>query len=423
MKKVLAGVAVIGLAMAGANFYYTHQIEKQLDKVASMMRSMGGYLEYSDVGITAGGDVEIDRLRLMVPGQAESISLDRAALRTDGILGIHKLAADIRKKRLPEKLALDLEGITLPVGGDAYRQMNTLASEINENLLTAGCGERDLFSDDDIAAMGFDELVKVDSTSEYRLMNQGQWLELESKTVVHGMNEVVINADFSLDATSRDLLALGAAAGNIRLNEMVVDFKDTGYVRRILDFCAKEAGLSNKEYIAHHLTAWKEALAELGFVTSDKLLGGYSRFLENPDQFRLSMKPTDDFDLSKFAEIEPEMLPYQFRTTLAVNGTEIGELDLSSTEKQTQVTPSAASSLVPTDTKPRRGDKPAKQVAVEDLRNHLNAEVLLILNNGRRIEGRITELSATQLQVHSYQPTGHMIIPVNFSQISEAYVK
>lgn len=425
MKRVLAGVVVIGLVMTGANYYYLHQVEKQLDSAASMMRTMGGYLEYSDVAITFGGDVEIDRVRLMVPGQAESISLDRVALRTDGIFGIHKLAADIRKKRLPEQLALALEGITIPVGGDAYRQMNTLASEMNESLLTAGCGGRKLFSDGDIAAMGFGELVKVDSITEYRLMNEGQWLELEGKTTVQGMNEVVIKADFSLDATSRDFMALGAAAGNIRLNEMVVDYKDAGYVSSILDFCAKETGLSNKEYLAHHLAAWKETLAEFGFAPGDNLLTGYSRFLENPEHFRLSMKPADDFSLSKLGEIAPEMLPYQFRTKLAVNGAEIGMLDFSSVAKPTEAPPTVATSLIRNNsTDPRRrGDRPPTQIAVGELRNHLNAEVLLLLTNGRSIEGRITELGADQLQVHSYQPTGHMTIPVNFSQISEAYVK
>jgi hypothetical protein len=426
MKKVLAVVAVAGVAMAGTNYYYTYQIEKHLSSAAGMMRSMGGYLEYSDVSVTFGGDVEIDRVRFMVPGQAENISLDRIALRTDGIFGIHKLAADIRKKRLPEKMALALEGITVPVGGDAYRQMNTLASEMNENLLAAGCGERELFSDADIAAMGFGELAKVDSTTEYRLMNDGQWFELESKTIVQGMNELTIKTDFSLDAASRDLTALGAAAANIRFNELIVDYKDTGYVRSILDFCAKEAGLSEKEFLAHHLAAWQETLAEFGFAPGNNLIAGYANFLESPDHFRLTIKPADDFDFSKLANIEPEMLPYQFRTRLAVNGNDMGVLELLPITKPTQVTPTASiAPPKPTNTSDprRRENRPPTKVAIEDLRNYLNAEVTLHLTNGRHIEGRIIELGADQLQVHSYQPTGHMTIPVNFSQISEAYVK
>lgn len=423
MKKVLVGVAVIGLGMAGTNYYYTHQIQKHLESAANMMRAMGGFLEYGDVSITLGGDVEIDRVRFMVPTQAESISLDRIALRTDGIFGIHKLAADIRKKRLPEKLALALEGITVPVGGDTYRQMNTLASEMNENLLTAGCGERKLFSDADIAAMGFGELVKVDSITEYRLMNDGQWFELEGKTTVQGMNEVTIKTDFSLDAASRDLTALGAAIGNIRFNELILDYQDMGYVRKILDFCAEETGLPETEFRAHHLAAWQETLAEFGFAPSSNLVAGYSQFLENPQRFRLTLKPADDFDLSKLAEIEPEMLPYLFNTRLAVNGTDMGALELSSVAKPTPAT--AVAPLKPVDNTDarRRGNRPPTQVAIEELRNHLNAEVSLQLANGRTIEGRIIEVGNDNLQIHSYQPTGHMTIPVNFSQISEAYVK
>lgn len=425
MKKVLGVVAVAVLAMAGTNYYYSYQIEKHLKSAAEMMRAMGGYLEYSDVSITLGGDVEIDRVRIMVPGIDESTNLDRIALRTDGIFGIHRLAMDIRKERLPEKLALSLEGIAVPVGGDTYRQMNLLANEMSENLITAGCGERDLFSDDDIAGIGFDELVKVDSNTEYRLMNNGQWLELEGKTTVHGMNEMTMKMDFSLDASSRDLMALGAAAGNIRLNELIIDYRDSGYVSSILDFCAKQSGLSKREFLAHHLDAWRETWREFGLAPGDNVVAGYAKFLENPEHFQLSIKPADDFSLDKLAEIEPEMLPFQFRTRLTVNGNEMGVLEFSSVAKTEKVRPDVNDSARlsnTAETSRHRGDQKPRPVTTDELRNQLNAEVVLKLTSGRTIEGRIIEVGDENLQVHSYQPTGHMTIPVSFSQISEAYV-
>jgi|GEM_PF-3331707 len=426
MKRVLVGVAALGAVLLGVNFYYTQQIKKHLDSAAGVLRSMGGYLEYHDVGITLGGDVEIDRVRIMVPGYDEGLNLDRIALRTDGLLGVHRLAMDIRKKRVPAQLGLSFEGMTIPVGGEVYRQMNAFANEATENLLAAGCDERELFDDEDIAAMGFGELVKVDTISEYRLMNEGQWVVLETRTTVAGMNEVIMNMDFSLNAKSRDIPAISAAFIYARFNEMVLEYHDAGYIPRVIDFCAQEMEMGKNEFIAHHIDSWQEIWREYGLSPGDNFVLGYRQFLDQPKHFRLSIKPTDDFSIADLAKMTPDMLPYQFRTSLSVNGTDMGIVELSAAEKPTENAQFQLASTAdqPVTTTPRstRNTRP-RPVPVEQLHEYLNQEVVLHLNSGRRVDGRIRLLSEEGLQVHSYQPTGYMTIPVSFSQIREAFVK
>jgi hypothetical protein len=427
MKRVLVGVAALGAVLLGVNFYYTQQVKKHLDSAAGVMRSMGGYLEYDDVGITLGGDVEIDRVRIMIPGLDESLSLDRIALRTDGLWGVHRLAMDIRKKRLPAQLGLSFEGMMLPIGGEAYRQTNAFANEASENLLVAGCDERELFDDEDIAAMGFGELVKVDTVSEYRLMNEGQWIELETRATVAGMNEVVMNMDFSLNAKSRDMSAISTALMSARFNEMVLDYHDAGYIARVIDFCAQEMAMDKAEFIAHHIDSWQEVWQEYGLVPGNNFIHGYRQFLEQPKHFRLNIKPTDDFSLVKLAQMTPDMLPYQFRSNLSVNGADMGTLEISAAAQLADdidfQSISTADRPATTTTRTTRSNSRPRPVSVEQLNDHLNQEVVLHLNSGRTVDGRITQLSEDGLHIHSYQPTGYMTIPVSFSQIREAFVK
>lgn len=431
MKRLLMGAGALALVLLGANYYYEYQVKKHLATAAQMMRTMGGYLEYADVSVTLGGDVEIDRVRVMPPGVGESINLKKIALRTNGVFGIHSLAMDMRKKRLPAQLSLSFEGAVVPVGGDAYRQMNTMAQESSEHLLTAGCGQRTQFSDSDIAAMGFGELVTVDTEIEYRLMNEGQWLEFENKATIDGMNELNMKMDFTLDAKSRDFSALSAAMVNTRFNELVVTYRDKGYVKQALEFCQKEAAMARQEFLAHHLESWQTALKNLGFSAGPNTVAAYAKFVEDPQELRFSIKPIGDFTFEKLPEMTPDLLPYQFRTQLAVNGAQVGDLDIAAAPKEpaemvlasadTGATVAARASSTGTSPKGRNNEK--KAVAVDELRNHLNAEVVLHLHNGRTLNGRIIQFTDGGLQLHSYQPTGFMTIPVNFTQIKEAFLR
>lgn len=429
MKRVLVGLATIVVVVLGSNYYYLTQVEKHLDTAARTIRAMGGDLEYTDVSITLGGDVQVDKLRLVLPGLKESMIVDRIALHTGSIFGVHQLAMDLRKSRLPERLGFSLEDAYLPVGGEAYRQSNLLALEPIEHLLTAGCGDRTALSEKDLANMGYGDLVTADSEQEYRIMNNGQWIEVESKSTIEGMNEFVVKVDFSLNATSRDLNAIGAAVANIQLGKMSVEYQDKGYLQRLVDFCQKESGLPRAEYLTQHLEAWEQTWENYGFTAGDNLVTAYRQLMENPGQFRIDTRPIDYFGLQELTNTSPELLPYRFLTDLEINGTAAGRLDLTLTEAAEETSPEnspaahATPQMLPTTKGQRRGTTTRTAIAVDELRHQLNQQVELRLNSGRTLSGRVVQVNDDGLQVHSYQPTGSMTIPVTYAQIEEAYLK
>ncbi|HEY7884809.1 MAG TPA: hypothetical protein VIC08_07655, partial [Cellvibrionaceae bacterium] len=426
MKRLLIILVVIALIVFAPNLYYTQQVEKHLATSANLMRSMGGSLNYSDVAITLGGSVQIKDLRIVAPGIDETMTINQLSVDTGSVFGVHKLAADVRNKRIPEQLTLAIEGIEIPLGGDTYEQMNALGTQQSESLLTAQCGDRSSFSASDFASMGYDDSVMVDTSLSYRIINNGQWLELVAKTAVQQMNDVTVTLDIALGAQSRDFMALGSAIGRAQLDELTLDYLDKGYMKRVLDFCQQQSGLERSEYLAQHLDAWQQAWTQYGFSAGENTVNAYSKFLQQPERFYLSAKPTNNADLAQFANLSPENLAYQFATTLQVNGRAAGQLDLDWIGKTTETAqPTVVQSRTTTpNTQLQRQDEPARQsIALTDLRNHLNQDITLQLTNGRTLEGRIVELLDDSLQFQSFQSGGHMIMPVKYTLIEEAYLK
>lgn len=422
MKRLLFILAAFVLLLVGSNFYYAHQAKKHLDTLANTLRMMGGNLEYRDLGITLGGRVEIEDLRIKAPGSEENLNLGLVSLHTGSIIGIHKLAMDVRKNRFPEQLGLSFEGVQVVIGGEAYKQIHALDHDYPERFLLAGCGERTSISDADLVKMGYGDFVSVSSHLEYRLMNKGQWVEMESKTTIDGMNEIAAKVDISLNATSRDMAALGSAMGNAKLHELVVEYNDQGYFQRLLDLCHKESGLPRMEFLDRHMEAWKQAWLQRGFVAGENLVTAYRRFIEQPEQFRISAKPNEDIGLTEFANVSPELLPYQFASDLQVNGVAAGRLDVTVWEESGKNQEKSRLVTMPGLTPTATGEK-IVTIEVGELRNYLNQQVILRLSNGRTLEGKIVQLSDDGLQIQSYQTGGKMTIPVTYAQIEEARAK
>lgn len=442
MKKILIGaLVVVGLVVFGGNYYYSLQVEKQLDQAAQMLEMMGGELLYDGVSITPGGEVRIDDLRLYAPELVEPIVVDRLALRTGSILGVHNLAMEVRAGRMPEQLGLSFEGLRLGLGSENYRQMNVLSGQGSDSLTAAGCGQRDHFDARDLIAMGYTEFV-VDSHIDLRIVGSGISFEIDAETLMHDMHKTSLHATLALNAPSRDAAALAMAFTRAELQELSVGYQDRGYAERVLAFCQEQTGLSREEFIARHLEAWQEAWKAKGFVAGPNLVSAYETFLQQPDSFKVNMTPSTPLSADELASGSPELLIYQLRMNLDVNGSDAGRVDLAVMDeealaewreqrRQRRVEQGLPPEPLPDQelTDPRQVESSTsnqpnrRSVSTAELRRQLNAEVELRLTNGNTLEGRIRAIEQDALRVQVYQSGGYVILPVAYADIETAYLK
>jgi uncharacterized protein YjiS (DUF1127 family) len=328
MQRLIIGVlVVVVLVVFGGNFYYARQLEKQLDEMAAGLQMLGGNLMYGNVAVGLGGDARIEDVLLFAPGFGEQLHIDRVVLRTGSVVGVHRLGADLRNQRLPERLGLSIEGMRLPTGGENYRQLDMLSAHGGESVSVAGCGERTHFNARDLINMGYTELV-MDTHLDYRLLDRNTTLEISGRTLTRDLHEVSLKLDLGINPGSRDLTAIGMAMAGAELQALTVDFLDQGYVGRALEFCQKETGLTRGEFLERHLEAWQEAWQDKGFVAGANFVAAYRQFLERPGHFGVGLNPANPFSLMQLAAIPPELLVYQLQAELWVNHSPAGRLDL-----------------------------------------------------------------------------------------------
>lgn len=442
MKKILIGVlVVVGLVVFGGNYYYSLQVEKQLDQAAQMLEMMGGELLYDGVSITPGGEVRIDDLRLYSPELVEPIVADRLALRTGSILGVHNLAMEVRAGRVPEQLGLSFEGLRMAVGSENYRQMDMLSAQSGDSLITAGCGERRHFDARDLIEMGYTEFV-VDSHIDLRIVGSGISFEIDADTLMHDMHETSLHISLALNAASRNAAALAMALTRAELQDLSVSYQDRGYAERAIAFCQQETGLGREEFIAQHLEAWQDNWKADGFVAGPSVVSAYEKFLQQPDSFKINMTPSTPLSAEALASGSLELLIYQLRMNLEVNGSNAGRIDLAvmdeaaETEWREQRLERREARGLPPEPEPEQTQSNVGQaeplaqsltsgssISTAELRRHPNAEVELRLTNGKTLEGRIREIEQNALSLQVYQSGGYVMLPVAFADIESAYLK
>lgn len=442
MKKILIGVVVaVVLVVFGGNYYYSLQVEKQLDQAAQMLEMMGGELLYDGVSITPGGEVRIDDLRLYSPELVEPIVLDRLALRTGSILGVHNLAMEVRAGRMPEQLGLSFIGLRMGVGSENYRQMDMLSAQGGDSLTAAGCGERSQFDARDLIDMGYTEFV-LDSHIDLRIVGSGVSFEIDAETLMHEMHKTSLHISLALNAPSRDAAALAMAFTRAELQSLNVSYQDRGYAERAIAFCQEETGLNRQEFFAQHLEAWQESWKSEGFVAGPTLMAAYEKFLHQPDSFKINITPSTPLSANDLASGSPELLIYQLRMNLDVNGSDAGRIDLAvmdekaEAEWREQRRQRRIAQGLPPEPEPEQASPAARKtesatpsqssgrsVSTTELRRHRNAEVELRLTNGKTLEGRIRVFEENALRLQVYQSGGYVILPVAYADIDAAYLK
>ena len=427
MKRILIAILLlVAIAALGGHYYYERQVEQRVDSAARMLGQMGGNLDYREVVIGLSGDIRVEDILLRVPGMPSAVSIDWASLHTGGLMGVHRLAMDAREQLLPTRLGVSFDGIRIPLS--SVTQSGNLG--VTDAFAAAGCGDRTAFSALDIVKMGYSEFV-MDTRVDYRLVGDGELLNLTVDTLMREMNNTRVEMDFSLGAPSRHAPAVAMAMANAQLLSVVIDYQDKGYAQRVSAFCTEQTGLDREAFLAQHLSAWQDVWHQFGLTAGPTLVDGYREFLSNPDQFRVQIKPSGSLHADDFSGMSTELMLYYLPMQLSVNQGPMKRLDLSAMdEAEAQAWREARRErTVDSDSEAEQsGDTGQAQddegrITMEALRNAKDATVELRLANGRSLEGVVHSIGEDRLQLQRFQNGGYVIQPVDYVDIEEAYLR
>ncbi len=425
MKRTL----LIVLVAVIAGFAVTHQliagkIGDQLDRMSQTL-SAAGTLNYGNIFIIPNGTAIINRVVFYPNGTSGDVRIQKVSIETGNLKALYDLGKGLESGLPPEELKVAFEGIQTNIGTDFLTpQQSTNAETID--FFTSGCGERTYFSFADLDAMGYTSTLS-DMTLQYRLSPARDRLTFNGEWVTRDMVGVEYSADMELPAGQ----AGPAAMMGLKLRHAKITLVDHGYMNAVLNFCARETGLDQATYRAHHLAAWEANWANYAVEPGEGMVAAYREFVEKPVSLSLETYP-DATLMQAMSNPSPEALFQTFDPRIRANGGDPKPFRLAIAMDQWQQPKPTTSAGSPAKAAPKKpeststsnqNDRQIKRLSQAEWPQHLNQPVWVTLNDGRRFEGVILSMEGERMQFQQNVFDGQMVMPLQINQVADVHLK
>lgn len=414
LKYLLAGLIVAPLLAYGIlKAYLYFQLDGIMTQLARQV-SPFARLEYKDVATSLDGEASVHGIRLDLRGLGDTVEIEKVSYGTPNIWYLLRDLGQVRNNRLPEKLTLAIEGLSLDLYGEITDRFEAAVNGLNLDLagLTPLCGGRVFIGPREYRDMGYEAIVidgkigfEVDPVVETMLLhfNLGarDMGELQLRTLIGGLKGTGFDdrVHNPRPPTVGPLKAL---------------YRDRGYQKKVVQFCAEHSEMTVPDYIAAEIEQEPAYFANAwGIVPGAGLRQAYGRFLSAPDSLEVSLEWPESATLTGLHLYKAADIPDLLQLHLKVNGEPVEDLDFSYyTGRRVSIGDRFVRSFVPqpaakkkTVTKPALGPARYYPVPPGRLERYIGEDVRLLTHDGKKRDGRLLRIeggvAAVQQRIHS----------------------
>jgi urease accessory protein UreF len=431
MKKLL--LATVGLLLAGlflAHWHTARQVENRLERVAAQLAPIGR-LTWENVRLSPSGAVQVNQLRFNPHESRDALSIEQVAFNSGSLLSLLSINRELEANRLPPALGLNLRGLKLPIN----RELSAMLTGVSPGLpfASAGCRGFETFTLEDLTHLDYWELV-IDLDLDYRLVNQGEHLELNYRMRTRQLSEMVARIRLDLGSDTRELEAIFAALRSSRLLMASQDYTDLGFYPRMLAFCAERNGMEPADYIPVHVGAWTAQWQEIGLKPGPLVQAGYQHFLANPQSITVSAKPEHGITLRSLEQTPGLELLARLDAEFSINDGVPVNLAFSTVERSVSATTPASNAQTEaeaaTSTEQAAPDGIVlglipnwQDIDLNAATRHIGDRAIVHTRSGDRFSGRIVAVVDGELHLSMQTRQGQFVRPVAIDRIERLQVR
>lgn len=317
------------------------------------------------------------------------------------------LEALIDPGRLPGQWTLSVEGLALALDAAMFRNWVTAGEEQAPNLFAPVCGpdHRQQLGSGDLMRLGVSEL-----TGELLMVQDADRLYLEVSTAGTGSIEFDWpRARFNFLAPADTLVSSP--------EPMIVTLRDSGLMRRVAAYCARESGLGDSEWTSIVMEAFRNGLNARGFDASRQLLALYRQWLTEGGELLLELHPDRPAWGIPIQEIENLDQEAQPELAVSYNGARVPDVYLVRMEPELPRVPQQAlEPVVPSG--PGAALAGWRITDIGDAGRWVGQTVKVTLNSGRVVEGRLVNVDDRRLEVARMMDGGEVTYPMAIRAVS-----
>jgi hypothetical protein len=327
-------------------------------------------------------------------------STDSISIRTSDKFYLLRYVFDIGQdtKSIPSSFEWMIKGLLIPYDAPAIRKL--LEAQNSELLpdLQPNCGEEHTWTFSDMDALGYshtptdlsvsyeyqpgDHKFVISVTSEAKSMSSTN-LEVEISGIL-GLEQKYFQKDYS---------------ANISVNH-----QDLGFGKRLLEYCAKEEGMSYQDYISQESTPNDQFFIDVfGAKANGKLKEAYRDFVSSPDSIQLDFQLSSEDEIHDFQHYQLNDLVYLLNVTLSVNKKPI-EIEFIPVDVKVGVKTVAEIDPEIKISTSRSGSEKNGVIEWSELPDYIGKEIAYITIRGEYKKATVLKVKAdkVQLKIHQY---------------------
>ncbi|MEH6650738.1 MAG: hypothetical protein V7707_11995 [Motiliproteus sp.] len=454
LRVLLLLIVVLAVAFGVIKGYYWYQVRSVVENFGQQLAPVA-QLQYGSIETGFDGVAGVRDIKINAVGQTEGVSIAAIRVKAPGLMELFSIKRDIEKGKLPQQLAVEVQGIAIDLSGAMLKQFAAQAALVQPEEWMLGCeaamqGVTEL---ELLKKLGYRQLV-LNLAGDYHFDQTTKLLQLQLSQSVDQMFETELTATVDLGINEFDKKTLALA--NPSLGPLKIHYRDRSYNQRLVDFCAKPAGESADDFVDRHVALEAEQAAALGLVFSDSLVAAYRDFWRAPGDVRMHLFVTKSLKFSALSQISPEELLQLFTPTLAVNGKPVkpvsiqwklsGEGDgvvegVEPTQEQVRSSVEAIAALLQTPFVEPQQAAPAVTGPVATVNSHTalparsfrlteldrlpsynDHYIRIETRNGHLIEGRLLSVEPYELRIYQEVGLGDAVLPIAFKHIAAVRV-
>lgn len=347
---------------------------------------------YSWLSSDLTGSIEIKDLHLTSFILKRTIDAESATIYFDNIIQLFYGLIDLKEGKWQSVRRIVLSPARAAIEGRDPELW--LAAEIDplfgQALALYGCGKHSRVGVEELNGMGIDSLtgaldVHFVSPTKVELnldSNQlGRWSLSLEKTA---------DQDFTL-----------SAVGQWVLQRVELSYVESGYFRRLSNFCSAQTQVDREEFARDAARHWRLAMARAGVLMGAEIEQAYAKFLALGGQLNLTLAPEKALTVGGLKSVRNENLAKLLGVQINLNGDVIKDPQIYWSKSAPKVERKAPELKKSTENKAQALTKQWTELALvpENLASHIGYPLRITTLDGKDTEARLLAVTERGLEV------------------------
>ncbi|WP_236211435.1 hypothetical protein [Metapseudomonas otitidis] len=312
LKWAVLGVLALAVLVKGSLWLSVRSIMNEaVTKLSPVMD-----ISYGGITSSFDGRVGLENVTIRVPALGDSLQVQHAQLRFNGLRELLSFKERLEEGKLPKQMSVELKGLQLAVHGPFMQQLYDAPAE--RSIFTAmsevACGKVSHIGTNELLDMGY-RTFETDAQFSYQLEEGAKRLTFNLKADTRDMGDTRL---------SLSLINMPDNPGDLRVNpprvsSVVFELNDNQYQRKVQDFCAGKLGQSREAYLKTAVEQFDRNLRAQRVALEPAVLEAYGRYLSDPQALRLELSPSEGMAWEGLEFFEPKDVIGMLRPVVLIN--------------------------------------------------------------------------------------------------------